>query len=353
MSEITIVEIAKKCGVAVSTVSRALNNHADINPETKKRIMEVIKETGYVPNNSARNLKRTDAKCIAVLIKGITNPFFSPMIEVIEQEMEKKKYALVLRHVEAYEDEIAVALQLEKEKRLRGIIFLGGGYRHSSEKLKALNVPLIFSTIGSPVSSKISKAEYSTIAVDDKLESSKMVEYLISLGHKKIAIMTEGSEKMSVGQLRLQGYEDALAAHNIEADEDLIRYVDKDMDHYSLENGYKTTKALLESGVKFTALYCVSDMLAFGACRAIIDAGYKIPEDISVAGFDGLNMSNYYSPRITTIKQPLDEISRETVKILFDIIEGESGHQHIYFPGELVEAESTAPKKKKKSAKNS
>ena len=112
MAEITIVEIAKKCGVGVSTVSRALNNHSDINPETKKRILDMIKETGYIPNNSARNLKRTDAKCIAVLIKGITNPFFSPMIEIIEQQTEKKKYALVLRHVEAYEDEVDVDLKM-------------------------------------------------------------------------------------------------------------------------------------------------------------------------------------------------------------------------------------------------
>ncbi|WP_330369742.1 LacI family DNA-binding transcriptional regulator [Butyrivibrio sp. FCS014] len=97
MAEITIVEIAKRCGVGVSTVSRAINNHSDINPETKKRIMEVIKETGYIPNNSARNLKRTDAKCIAVLVKGITNPFFAPMIAVVEEEIEKMKYALVLK----------------------------------------------------------------------------------------------------------------------------------------------------------------------------------------------------------------------------------------------------------------
>ncbi len=114
MSEITIREIAKRCGVGVSTVSRAINDHSDINPETKKRIMEVIRETGYIPNNSARNLKRTDAKCIGVLVKGITNPFFTPVIEKIEQETEKKGYALVLRHVEAYENEVDVALELEK-----------------------------------------------------------------------------------------------------------------------------------------------------------------------------------------------------------------------------------------------
>ena len=110
MSDITIKEIAKRCGVGVSTVSRALNDHSDINPVTKQKILDVIKETGYIPNNSARNLKRTDAKCIAVLVKGITNPFFTPMIEVVENEVKKRGYALVLRHVEAYENEVDVAL---------------------------------------------------------------------------------------------------------------------------------------------------------------------------------------------------------------------------------------------------
>ena len=119
MAEITIKDIAKECGVGISTVSRALKNHPDINPDTRKKIMEVIEKTGFIPNNSARNLKRTDAKCIAVLVKGITNPFFSNMIQIIEEETQRSKYALVLRHVEPHEDEVDVALELEKEKRLR------------------------------------------------------------------------------------------------------------------------------------------------------------------------------------------------------------------------------------------
>ena len=94
MAEITIKDIAKQCGVGISTVSRAINNHPDINPKTRKMVMQVIEETGFIPNNSARNLKRTDAKCIAVLVKGITNPFFSSMIQIIEEETQKNKYAL-------------------------------------------------------------------------------------------------------------------------------------------------------------------------------------------------------------------------------------------------------------------
>ncbi len=339
MAEITIVEIAKRCGVGVSTVSRAINNHSDINPETKKKIMDVIKETGYIPNNSARNLKRTDAKCIAVLVKGITNPFFAPMIEVVESETEKRGYALVLRHVEAYEDEVDVALELEKEKRLRGIIFMGGSTRHSAEKVKQLNVPVVFATIGSEISDNLSRSAYSTVSVDDALESKKITEYLIGLGHKKIAIMAEGSDTPSVVRLRLEGYLDALKANGIEVNDELIRYVDKRI--YTMQNGYDTAKALIESGVEFTALYCISDVLAIGALRAFADAGIRVPEDVSVAGFDGQELANYSIPRLTTISQPMSDISKETMKLLFSIIDGESRHKHIVYPGDLIVGEST------------
>ena len=116
--EITIKDIARICGVGVSTVSRAINNHPDINPVTKKVIMDTIEKYGYIPNNSARNLKLTDTKSIAILVKGLTNPFFSSMLRTIEEEAEKKHYSLVLRHVEYSQDEVDVALELIKEKRL-------------------------------------------------------------------------------------------------------------------------------------------------------------------------------------------------------------------------------------------
>ena len=109
MECITIKDVARVCGVGVSTVSRAINNHPDINPETKEMIMQVIKENNYVPNNSARNLKRSDARAIAILIKGISNPFFNSMIKFFEEEIQKKKYSLVLQHVDEWQDETEVA----------------------------------------------------------------------------------------------------------------------------------------------------------------------------------------------------------------------------------------------------
>lgn len=341
MAEITIKDIAKQCGVGISTVSRALNNHPDINPATRKKILEVIEETGFIPNNSARNLKRTDAKCIAVLVKGITNPLFSGMIKIIEEETQRSRYALVLRHVEEQEDEIDVALELEKEKRLRGIVFLGGLFEHSDEKLRKLKVPFIFSTIGVSMSDQMDRMAYSNIAVDDILESQKMTEYLLGLGHRKIALITE--KWGPIGGLRMEGYRQAYAKQGLPVEEELIYCVEEDIDHYSVENGYLTAKRLLESGREVTAIYAVSDSLAIGACRAVLEAGKRIPEDISVAGYDGIEMGEYYNPKLTTIKQPVEEIAKKTIRLLLDVIAEREEPQQIVFPAELVVRESTGP----------
>ncbi len=340
MPEITIKDIAKQCGVGISTVSRAINNHPDINPETKQMIMDVIRETGFVPNNSARNLKRTDARSIAVLVKGIANPLFSDMIKVIENETQRKKYSLVLQHVEYYEDEVDVALELVKEKRLRGIIFLGGYFLHSEEKISNLKVPYIFSTVGTLVSEKLDKAEYSSVSVDDRKESCAMTSYLLELGHRDIAIISAESEIESIGRLRLEGYRDAFAEKGIPCREELVRCVEEEIDHFSMENGYLTTKRLIESGEKFTAVYATADILAIGASRALLEAGYRIPEDVSVAGFDGIELGKYYNPAITTMKQPVKEMAETTVKLLFDIIAGRKDYEHIVFPASLEVRES-------------
>lgn len=342
MFEPTIKDIAKICGVGVSTVSRAINNHPDINPETKEKIMNTIKEYGYVPNNSARNLKRVDAKAIAVLVKGIANPFFSNMIKIIEEECKRKRYSMELQHIEADEDEVDVAQKIVKEKRLRGIIFLGGLFSHSEEKLKKLNVPFVFSTAGS-IPENISKNQYSNIGVDDYKESMKMIDYLISLGHRRIAIIVAEPTEESIGQLRLEGYMDALRHNGISPEPSLIFQTSDEIGHFSMENGYRTTKRLLETGVEFTALYAVSDALAIGAIRALFEAGRRVPQDVSVAGYDGIDVSGYISPSLTTIRQPVEAMAKDTVKLLFDIIAGKKDHQHITYDAELLVRESTRP----------
>jgi LacI family transcriptional regulator len=340
METTTIKDIARICGVAVSTVSRAINNHPDINPETKTQIMQAIKDHNYIPNNSARNLKRSESNTVAVLIKGITNPFFNNMLKVFEQDIQKKKYTFLLHRVEENEDEVEVALLLEKEKRLKGIVFLGGYFCHSEEKLRQLTVPFILSTGG--ISDIIDKNKYSFVTVDDFKESYRMVDYLCKLGHKRIATIAAPPCDESIGQLRLEGYLKALEDNNIPREDSLIRYLqDETMDIFSMKYGYEVTKELMASGVDCTAIFAISDSMAVGTCKAIFENHKQIPKDYSVAGFDGMDISFYYHPSITTIRQPVQDMAKETIKILFDMINGKIQRGGKTFEAELVVGQST------------
>lgn len=334
----TIKDIAKKCKVGVSTVSRVMNNHPDINPETKEMIMRVIEESNYVPNNSARNLKRADAKAIAVLIKGIGNTFFNQLINVLERECQEKKYSCILQRVEEGENEVDVALGIAKEKKLRGIVFLGGNFSQPQEKMEQLEVPYVLSTI---YTTEEQKSICASVSVDDFRESYKMTEYLIGLGHKRIAIITARKEDESIGKLRLLGYRKALEDHGIPFDENLVCYMELNVDQYSFKSGYKITKKLLKRNVPFTALYATSDTLAIGACRALKEAGIRVPEDCSVAGFDGMDAGEFYIPSITTIRQPVEEIAQASAKLLFDMIKKKEQPKRMIFEGELMVREST------------
>lgn len=215
---------------------------------------------------------------------------------------------------------------------------LGGIASHSQEQLKKIPVPFVLSTVS--LLGKEYKNDYSFVSVDDVKESCRMTEHLISQGHEKIALLCSYKEDVSIGALRLTGYKKALEAHNIPVDERRIRHMDPELDSYSMESGYRMTKALLKEGVDCTAIFAISDSLAIGAVRALIDAGKRVPMDISVAGFDGTEMAAYYNPSITTIRQPAETMARETIKLLFDSIKKKTNVQQLIFEGELVPGES-------------
>lgn len=341
MEQITIKDIARMCGCGVSTVSRALNNHPDINEETRNKILNVVKETGFVPNNSARNLKITDSKTIAVLIKGIANPFFMKMIKIMEQEIQRQKYSLILQHVEFDQDEVDVAIELEREKKLKGIIFLGGYFNHTKEKLDKINVPFVISTVNM---TEEYSSNYVSVAVDDVKESYKIVDYLCKLGHKKILLISADPNDESIGKLRKEGYMKALSENGISVDENLIVPMSNDADSYSMKAGFLTLQEALNRKLDFSAVFAISDAVAIGACRALADAGKSIPGDVSVVGFDGIDNAKYYSPRITTIRQPFEDMAKASIKLLFKYIEGDKNSEELQrrlFEGELIIGEST------------
>ena len=341
MKQITIKDIAKICGVGVATVSRALNDHPDINPATRKKILEVVDEYGFVPNNSARNLKITESNTIAVLVKGMTNPFFMRMIGVMEEMIQAKHYSLELRHVDEMTDEVEVAFELVKEKKLRGIIFLGGLITHSTEKLEKIGIPFVLSTI--PVSEE-SEGDYSSVSVDDVEESRRIVNYLIENGHKRIAFLGASKDDISIGKLRLLGYEKALAENSIKPDPKLIWHSDDDSDTYSMENGYEVMRSKIKKKNDFTAVFAISDTMAIGAMKALREAGIRVPDDVSVVGYDGIDIGTFVVPELTTIRQPFEEMAEKTCEILFDVIRHGAKHRKVIMKAQLVERQSVKRK---------
>lgn len=338
MPNLTIKDIAKKCGVGISTVSRAINNDASINEDTKKRILKVIKECNYIPNNSARNLKMIESNTIALLIKGIDNQFFQGMLKIFEEEFKKLGYTFLLHAIGENEDNINVAVELTKEKRLKGIIFLGGCICHMDTRLEELGVPYVLCTAAVDMTEPTGR--WSSVSIDDERESYRAVDYLCKMGHKKIAMITGRSSDQAVGGLRLKGYKKALNDNGIEVDGNLIRYMRDDITEYSVANGYQVTKELLESGIEFTALFAISDLIAFGAYKAISETGRSIPKDYSVLGFDGIEMSNYFQPSLSTMEQPCEKMVKSSIELLMSQINGEEEKKQLIFEAKLLERDS-------------
>lgn len=330
MENITIKDVAKCAGVGVSTVSRVINNHPDVGEVVRTKVNEVIKQLNYMPNNSARNLKITETSNIGVLIKGIWNPFFLKMIQIIERKIEKTGYTMILQHVRSDQNELIKARELVKEKRLTGVIFLGGSFSHTVEQVQMLTTPFVFVTT---TLQDCPAHLFSSVFVDDTKESYQATQYLLSLGHKQIVLLTADYENHSVAELRFAGFTQALAtqrntsAIHIQADE------------YSMQAAYAAIKKLLQQPPEFTAVYAVSDLLAIGACKALLDHGLDIPTDISVMGFDGQEFAKYFHPSITTIAQPVDQIAQKAVTQLFCLIHG-GEHRQTVLEGVLLQGGS-------------
>ena len=334
---ITIKDVAKKCNVSVSTVSRAINNHPEISPKTKIKILEEIKKIGYIPNSNARNLKISTNNTIAVIIKGISNPFFTPMIKRLESEIGKRGYTFLLHKSEDDENELDVALKLVNDEKLKGIIFLGGVIVHDEKDLEKLGVPFVMTTI---VNKKIYIKNAVYIGVDDLRESEKITNYLLSLGHKNILILGARSDDVSISMLRIQGYRNALEKKGLKENE-LVITTDKYDDPYTYKYGYDMAGRILEQNLKFTAVYCISDTMAIGFMKKMYENNLVAPRDYSIVGFDGLELNEYITPSITTIKQPVDDISKRACDELFNMIDLKKYEKVITFEGQLKIGQTT------------
>jgi LacI family transcriptional regulator len=340
MAALTIKDIARICDVSISTVSRAINDDPTINAKTRERIMEVVKEFNYIPNNSARNLKIAESNTVALIVKGINNPFFQGMFPAFQKRLEDLGYQFLLHTVRGDADEGYAAEEIAKEKRLKGIIFLGGRMNYPEKTLKNIHIPMVLCCVAGVSQEDNISPSVSTVSIDDTKEAYKVVDYLIHQGHRRIAIITGQREDLTVGRLRLRGYRKALEENGIPFDPELVGYMDDEIPEFTEANGYATMKRMLASGTAFTAAFVISDRMAMGACKALYDAGKKIPDDCSVVGFDGIEMTRYMQPSLTTVIQPVQEMVESSVQMLMKQINGSHEKKHLIYEAELLERDS-------------
>ncbi|CAM2078743.1 MAG: LacI family DNA-binding transcriptional regulator [Clostridium sp.] len=332
-----IRDIARISGVGVSTVSRVLNNHPDVKESTRENVLRVIKESNYVPNNSARILKQNNTKNIGVLVKGVFNPFFSELINVIGNKINENKYTMILQQNDyVLEQEVENIISFVKEKRLQGIICLGGNFIDLDEdSFKNIDVPVILTSVNTVSAS--GRDKYSTVGINNLQSAYDATDYLIKKGHKNIALMIGEENDFCISWWRYKGYIKALKDNNIEPnDENLI------IGDYDSNVAYKVTLDFLKKRKDITAIFAISDIMAMGVAKAVIDSGLTVGKDISIVGFDGMNISRYYNPGITTIKQPMEEMAIKSVEILFDLLKNKCENQHVLLDTELIERESCA-----------
>ena len=217
----TIKDVAAYCGVAVSTVSRVLNNHPDVSPETRTRVLEAVDKLHYIPNNSARDLVLAPADTIGLVVRGAENPFFTPIIRTIEERCEKAGYTMVLHQIPVGADEISAGATLVRSKRLKGLIFLGGRFDYSRAEGDAIGIPFVCCTNTNQFGD-LDKSVYSSVSIDDYAEGYKATKLLIDHGHTKIAVLLDSVRDHSISELRYAGYRQALVDAGVPLDEDLV-----------------------------------------------------------------------------------------------------------------------------------
>ena len=320
----TIKDIAERCGVSVSTVSRVLNNHPDVSEANRKKVMDVVQAFHYVPNNSARDLVKPTSDGIGLVVRGVGNPFFTGVIQAIEQAIGDAGYSMVLHQIRSGEDELRAGAELARSKRLQGLILLGGCFDYTQGQIAALDIPFVCCTYSNQFGS-LDQSTYSSVSIDDKKEAYRAVQLLAQRGHRKIAVLLDSKEDHSISQLRYLGYCQALADNGFALDSELV----EETVGFDMAAAYTAMERLLARRSDFTAVFAISDAMAVAAMKALHDHGRRVPEDCSVVAIDGIDMSAYTVPTLTTLVQPQKEMGEQSVRILVDMIEGRVNHCHM------------------------
>lgn len=327
---VTIKDVAKKAGVGLGTVSRVLNNHPSVSKETRKKVLDAIKELDYNPNAIARSLKIKSTKSIGVMIPDISSAFYSDIVRGIEDIANQYKYNIILLNTDLKREKEKESLIMLKEKKADGILFISNTINDKLKKdFRSINIPLVL------VATKDENNEFYSVTIDNEKAAYIATEYLIKLGHKRIAMLAGKKDDPNAGIPRINGYKRALKEHGIEVDDNLILHGD-----YKFKSGFQNMLKFLKLKDKPTAIFAASDTMAVGAASCAMQHGFNIPRDFSIIGFDGIELAQYFYPPITTIKQPRYAMGAKGMEKLLKLIQGEEVEKGEVLGVELIERSS-------------
>jgi DNA-binding LacI/PurR family transcriptional regulator len=315
MAPTTIKDIARQLHVSPSTVSRALRDHSEISPSTKKRVVALADKLDYHPDSIAQSLQTKKTKTIGVIVPEIKQPFFASVINGIEEFTYEAGYTIIVcQSNETYDREVVYTRSLVSH-RVAGLLVSLSQKTKNFDHFKVLqrrNIPMVFFD-------RVSNAiNASKVVVDDYNGAYEVVDYLIRSGYRRIAHLA-GPKNLSICKLRLKGYKDALKNENLPFNKDLVVYGGLDD-----TDGVAGFQKLLNLNTLPDAVFAVNDPVAAGAFITIKENGLKIPDDVALAGFSNTNLTSLLDPPLTTVEQPSYEIGKTAAQLLMEQIKSDN-----------------------------
>lgn len=304
---ITMEDVAERAGVSVTTVSHVINRTRPVSEELRTRVLAAMDELGYRPNLLARSLRRGRTHTIGMILPDNVNPFFAEVARGVEDTAFGQGYSVVICNTDGDLDKESFYASLLAEKRMDGIIFVAAG--GSAEQVRALQDRGMLVVV---VDRELPEVAVDQVLTDNAHGGYLATRHLIELGHRRIGCIT-GPSDVTPSAERVTGYRRALEEAGIPIDERIIVRGD-----FQCESGYRVAQHLLTLAQPPTAIFACNDLMAIGAISAAVSLGYRIPEDISVVGFDDIRLSSYTNPPLTTVHQPIYEIGVLATTILLE-----------------------------------
>lgn len=309
----TMKDVAQKANVSTATVSRALMNPDKVSQSTRNRVEQAALEVGYLPQSLGRNMKRNESRTILVIVPDICDPFFSEIIRGIEVTAAEQEYLVLIGDCAHQNRQEKTFIDLIITKQIDGMLLLGSRLPFDAGVEEQRNLPpMVMANEFAP------ELELPTVHIDNLTAAFNAVNYLHELGHRRIGCIA-GPEEMPLCHYRLQGYVQALRRSGITVDPHYIA-----RGNFTYEAGANALEQLLALPVPPTAVFCHSDIMALGALSLAKRRGLKVPEDLSIIGFDNISLSEFCDPPLTTVAQPRFDIGREAMLLLLDQLHGHS-----------------------------